>query len=168
MVQNKEMRIENNLNYQIRQMKESDLLSVYDLVQSTIQVSYLEVYPTEAIEFFKNYHEKDNILKDAITGYTIIVQSGGEIIATGTLIGTNIRRVFVRPNFQNQGIGKSVVKRLEEKASLDKLSTLDLSASLISRHFWESLGFTFLRENFLPVPNGKKLIFYEMEKHLHD
>jgi len=27
------------------------------------QVSYADVYPPEAIEFFKNYHNQDNILR---------------------------------------------------------------------------------------------------------
>jgi len=154
------------VNVQLRQMKESDLVSVYELVRNTIQVSYNEVYPVEAIEFFKNYHRKDFILQDAVEGYTIIGESDHEIIATGTLTGTNIRRVFVHPNHQHIGIGKLVVKQLEQKAAINKLSTLDLSSSLVSRRFWESVGFNFLRENYIPVSNEKKLIFYEMLKTL--
>ncbi|MFH0847648.1 MAG: GNAT family N-acetyltransferase [Chloroflexota bacterium] len=149
---------------QIIQMTEADLQSVYELVQNTIQVSYYKVYPVEAIEFFKNHHRKENILNDSIAGYTAIAESNGQILGTGTLLGTNVRRVFVNPTHQHKGIGKLIVYELERKAELEGLFTLDLSSSLVSRQFWESVGFVLSKEDFLPVRNGKKLLFYEMVK----
>jgi hypothetical protein len=52
-------------------MKTTDLAAVYALVQSTIEVSYAGVYPPEAIEFFKNHHSQENIMKDIERGYIV-------------------------------------------------------------------------------------------------
>ena len=150
----------------LRQMKQADLQSVYELVQNTIQVAYADVYPPEAIEFFKNYHNRENMLKDLETGYIVVAEADEQILGTGTLLGTNVRRVYIPPEHQRQGIGKLVVKELERKAKSAGLEKLDLSASPKSRRFWESAGFGLLGEFFLPVAKEKKLIYYEMTKNL--
>jgi GNAT superfamily N-acetyltransferase len=150
----------------LRQIVETDLQFVYELVQNTIQVSYSDVYPPEAIEFFRNYHRPESISNDATMGYVVVAESNGQILGTGTLLGTNIRRVFVKPEHQRKGIGKLIARELERKANSDGLYKLDLSSSLKSRHFWETEGYILLGEFFLPVSNNKKLIFYEMSKTL--
>ena len=65
-------------NMRLRKMKKADLQSVFKLVQDTLQVTYAAVYPPEAIEFFKNYHNRENILKNA-SGYTIVAEYDGQI-----------------------------------------------------------------------------------------
>ena len=153
---------------QIREFnKEEDLRSIYRLIQHTIDTSYHEAYPREAIEFFKEYHSKDNILGDAATGYTVVAECNHEVLGTGTLLGNNVRRVFVSPLHQYKGIGKLIIRELERKASLDKLTTLDLEASLVSRQFWEALGFLVEREDYVLVRNDQKLSYYKMIKTLN-
>jgi hypothetical protein len=49
-------------NIRLWTLKATVLAAVYALVQKTIAVSYADVYPLEAIEFFKNHHSKENIL----------------------------------------------------------------------------------------------------------
>jgi N-acetylglutamate synthase-like GNAT family acetyltransferase len=151
-------------NIRLRLLKLNDVETVYELVQNTIAISYADVYPPEAIEFFKNHHSKENIIKDLKGGYVVAVEAGGQILGTGTLVGTNIRRVFISPQYQRQGIGKTIAAMLERKAKSAGLEKLDLSASLKSRRFWEAMGFVSSGEFALPVANDKKLIFYEMVK----
>ena len=153
---------------QIREFNKEDLRSVYRLIQHTIDTSYHEAYPREAIAFFKDYHSKEHILDDAVTGYTVVAEYNCEVLGTGTLLGINIRRVFVSPLHQYKGIGKLIVRELERKASLDKLTTLELEASLVSRQFWESLGFLVEREDYVPVRNNQKLSYYKMVKTLYN
>jgi len=148
----------------IRQFREEDLPAVHRLIIETINVSYHDVYPQEAIDFFKDYHDEKNILSEAAAGYTIVAEEKGAITGTGTLYGANIRRVFVSPRHQKRGIGELIARELLKKASEKNLTSLDLSASLVSRPFWEKLGFTVRGEYSLPVDNGRKLHFYEMVK----
>jgi len=148
----------------IRKLNKKDLPLVYRLIQNTIDFSYSGVYPPEAIEFFKDYHNKENIIKDAAAGYTIVAERDGEILGTGTLLDTNIRRVYISPSYQHRGIGKLIVQELERKALLKKLSTLDLEGNIVSRQFWEAMGFTIREECFLMVKNNRKLHYYVMVK----
>jgi N-acetylglutamate synthase-like GNAT family acetyltransferase len=156
------------LEVQIRKFNEEDLQSLYRLIQNTIDISYHEAYPKEAIEFFREYHSKEQILNDTATGYTVIAEYNSEVLGTGTLFGTNIRRVFVNPLLQHRGIGKLIVQELERRASVEKIATIDLEASLVSRQFWESLGFVIQREDYVPVRKDQKLCYYKMIKTLDD
>jgi hypothetical protein len=134
------------------------------LIQNTIDISYRGVYPEEAIELFKEYHNRDNILNDAIAGYTIVAEFDGEIAGTGTLLEANICRVFVGPTYPRRGVGILITRELERKATLQKSPTITLQASLVSTQFWESQGYIVKEDNYIPVKNNQKLRFYEMAK----
>ena len=133
----------------IRKFTQHDLWSVYQLVQNTIDISYHEAYLKEAVEFFKEHHPEEQILNDAAAGYTVVAESNREIVGTGTLLGTHIVRVFVDPLHQHRGIGKVIVQELEREASVEESATLYLEASLVSRQFWESLGFIIQKEDLI-------------------
>jgi len=107
-------------NIRLRQMKTTDLEAVYELVQQTIEVSYADVYPPEAIEFFKNHHCQENIMKDIERGYIVVAESGGLLLGTGTIIETSIRRVFINPEYQHQGIGKNHRHQTGEKSQIGR------------------------------------------------
>jgi GNAT superfamily N-acetyltransferase len=148
----------------IRKFKRSDTQSLHRMVQNSIDVSYRGFYPPEAVNYFKEYHSKKDMLQDASAGYTLIADCNGEILGTGTLLGTNIRRVYVNPLHQHQGIGKLIVAALEKKASREMIASIDLEASLVSKRFWESCGYQIDSENFIPLENGQKLNYYNMVK----
>ena len=150
----------------MRQAAENDLSQLLNLVHHTIDISYRDIYHTEAIQAFKDYHSIENLTHDLKTGYIIVAQQNDEIIGTGTLLDTNIRRVFISPEHQQYGLGRRIALELERKARSQGLTSIDLSASLGSRIFWENLGFEFQKEAFITVANDKKLVFYEMTKRL--
>ncbi len=153
---------------QVREFSKEDLSPLRRLITRTIDASYGGVYPTEAIEFFKDYHSEQQILGDATAGYTVVAEHGTVIVGTGTLSGTNIRRVFVDPRHQHRGAGKLIVRELAERASIENSPALDLEASLPSVRFWESLGFVVVRDDHIAVKNGQKLRYFKMVKTLDD
>jgi N-acetylglutamate synthase-like GNAT family acetyltransferase len=153
-------------NIIIRQALGNDLPQLLKLVHSTIDISYRDTYHAEAIQAFKDYHSRKNLTQDMETGHIIVAEQNDEIIGTGTLLDTNIRRVFISPKWQQYGLGRKIALELEKKARSQGLAIIDLSASLGSRRFWENLGFEFQKEAFIPVANGKKLVFFEMTKQL--
>jgi len=54
---------------------------------------------------------------------------------------TNIRRVFIDNRFQGQGLGKLIMKKLEEKALEQGQKIVDLLASLVAKKFYDYLGY---------------------------
>ncbi len=150
----------------IRKFAEGDIQTVYGLLQNTISTSYRGVYPPEAIKLFKDHHSEEQVLSDAAEGYTVVAEDTGEILGTGTLSGDHIKRVYISPLHQHRGIGRLIVQELEKKALAEKLPAVDLGASLVSRRFWESLGYTVQKEEYVPIENDKQLHFYRMSKTL--
>jgi GNAT superfamily N-acetyltransferase len=150
----------------IRKFRPSDLSAVKDLIYNTIDVCYSNVYPQEAVQFFKDWHCDENILKDAKEGYTIVLEKADTIVGTGTVLGDEIKRVFVDPAFQKNGFGKLIMHKLEEKALLQGVSIVKLDASLPSKKFYDLLGYITIEETFLEVENGKRLDYYKMKKPL--
>ena len=149
-----------------RPFVEADLAAVKALVDHTIDVSYAEVYQPAAIAFFKEYHSRGCILGDARAGHTLVIEEEGDLIATGTLLGTNVRRMFVDPTAQGRGLGQALLSSLEEHARVLGLTALDLSSSLPAHRFYLHRGYITDSEQTIPLPGGEALRFYAMSKKL--
>ena len=150
----------------IRRFRPGDLDDVYALVCETIETSYAAVYPPRVVDFFHQYHERAIVVSDAAGGHTIVVRSDGMLVATGTRIGTTVRRVFVRPEWQRRGIGRLVMTELEAEALTDEVERLDLSAALPALEFYLRLGYEVVSEEDYEVAPGQHLEYYEMAKRL--
>ena len=153
-------------NIQIRRFRRGDLPVIKKLIFDTIDTCYPAGYPKEAIQYFKQYHCNKNILKGAAEGHTIVLKKNNRVIATGTILGDHILRVFVDPQFQGRGLGKLIMNKLEEKAISSGIKAVILDASLPSKKFYDSLGYTTLEKTYVKVDNGKKLHYYKMNKNL--
>jgi GNAT superfamily N-acetyltransferase len=128
--------------------------------------SYAAVYPPRVVDFFHQYHEREIVVSDAAGGHTIVVRSDGMLVATGTRIGTTVRRVFVRAEWQHRGIGRQVMAELEAEAVTSEVERLDLSASLPAKDFYLRLGYEITSEEDYEVAPGQHLEYYEMAKDL--
>jgi predicted N-acetyltransferase YhbS len=143
-----------------------DADSLRELINETIDTCYFRIYPQEAIDYFKDYHNRENIVNDILEGHCLILATGEEFIGTGTLLGSNARRVFVKPVSQNMGLGKRIMYGLEEKAVEKGVRIIDLDASLVAYSFYRALGYETQAEDTIPVKNGQSLRYYKMVKEL--
>jgi GNAT superfamily N-acetyltransferase len=150
----------------IRRFCERDLDQVFELVRETIETSYASVYQPAVIAFFHDYHQRENIVSDAEGGHTVVVNSNGAFVGTGTRVETDVRRVFVRPDRQGQGIGRLIMAELEAAALKANIERLDLSASLPAKDFYLRLGYEVVSEEDYEVAPGQHLEYYEMAKDL--
>lgn len=150
----------------IAEPEDSD--SLKELINETIDTCYFLIYPQEAIDYFKDYHNRANIINDILEGYCLILTSGKEFIGTGTLFGSNARRVFIKPAYQNMGLGKRIMYGLEEKAVEKGVRMVDLDASLVAYPFYRALSYETQVEDVIPVKNGQNLRYYKMVKKLGD
>ena len=150
----------------IRKFATEDLNTVKALIYRTIDVCYSSGYSKEAVRFYKDWHCDENVLKDAKEGYMIVLKKDNRIIGTGTFVGDEIKRVFVEPAFQKHGFGNILMQKLEEKALLASIDIVKLDATLLSKKFYDSLGYVTLKKTFLEIENEEKLYYYKMEKSL--
>ena len=152
--------------YHVRDFAAEDLDEVRRLVCATIDACYPDAYPAEAIEYFKQYHSQAHVVDDAGEGYALVVEVDQRIIGTGTLLGANVRRVFVHPAYQHQGFGKLIMRVLEERAWAEGVQAVDLSSSLVSKRFYDRFGYATEKKGSFPVRNGQELVYYAMVKDL--
>jgi len=149
---------------ELREFLTTDLFAVKSLVHRTIAVCYPGHYCLEAVRFFANYHSEQAILQDAKEGCTLVLDRASRILGTGTLVGDEIKRLFIEPGLQRHGLGRLIMQRLESRAILLGIRTVRLDASLPAKAFYDSLGYTTLEETFLSVENGRRLDYFKMCK----
>ncbi|MGA2070336.1 MAG: GNAT family N-acetyltransferase [Sedimentisphaerales bacterium] len=150
----------------IRRFRRSDLAAVKELIDKTIDICYSADYPSEAIQYFKQYHCEENILKGVVKGWTIVLEKNNRLIGTGTIIDNHIMRVFVSPKFQQRSLGKLIMNKLEDKAISSAFKKVKLDASLPSKKFYDSLGYKTREKTYVKLENNKKLHYYKMNKGL--
>lgn len=151
---------------QIQLFNTKDIEELYHFIVDTIQVSYFGYYPEEAIHHFVEYSNKTDILDDAKNNYVIVIKNENKIVATGTLRYTHIKRVFVSPNYQRQGLGKLIMQHLEDKAKQDNLKLVELHSSLFAKQFYDSLNYKMFKIGKVAVENGELLYYQRMAKRL--
>jgi ribosomal protein S18 acetylase RimI-like enzyme len=144
----------------------ADLGAVQLLIHETIDRRYRGVYPPRAVQFFKEFHSRDNILERHRTGVVLVVEDDQDLVATGATVAGEITGVFVHPRFQGRGIGGQVMDRLEEIARRDGHQTAALSISLPSRGFYERRGYMVVETCSDDMGGGERLDYWEAEKHL--
>lgn len=150
---------------QIAPFEPAALEPLLQLIYDTIDQSYAGVYGPAARQFFKEYHCKENVIRDAAAGCTIVATRGGELAGTGTLVGEDIRRVFIAPRFQGRGIGRIMMESLENRARLLGLPRVSLSASLPAQAFYHGLGYR-VTADACDFFDGEPLHYFEMVKEL--
>lgn len=152
----------------VREFREVDTASTFQLMHHTIEVCYTDVYPPRAIAKFKNYHSLEAIHKRAEEGHLLLLLQQGKLMATGTLLDGEICGVFVDPAVQGQGHGKRIMQGLEAHALQIGLPQIRLSITLPSRAFYEGLGYVVVEDDVFDVGEGQKLCFWNAKKSLQD
>ncbi|MEM1045834.1 MAG: GNAT family N-acetyltransferase [Pseudomonadota bacterium] len=152
----------------VRACGPADGATVHGLICDTVDVSYAPVYPPRALAFFKRVHDPDRIAERTLTGLVLLAEVNGVAAATGSLVEDKISAVFVRPSFQGLGLGKRLMRDLEDGARQAGRRQIRLHVSLISRQFYESLGYTIVEAVSEDLGNGERLDFWNAEKSLSD
>lgn len=150
----------------IRRFRVVEVNVVRELICRTIDVSYPPFYPPRAIQLFKNFHSEAKIIERNQKGDILVAENNGKVMGTGSIVETDIFGVFVNPEFQHRGHGKSLMQALEKKAIAYGISEVGLSVSLPSRRFYESLGYKIIKNCTIDVGAGQRLDFWEAKKTL--
>jgi len=151
----------------IRNFEPADLGAVHRLIQDTIDASYAAAYPPRAVAFFKAFHAEADILNRSRTGTVLVAEgSGGALVATGSLVDGQIFGVFVRPDHQGAGLGRAVMRALEQAAVAAGQTEFVLSVSLPSRRFYERLGYEMVEPRSRDVGEGQRLDYWAARKSL--
>jgi N-acetylglutamate synthase-like GNAT family acetyltransferase len=108
-----------------------------------MDTSYQGMYLPQTIEGLKVYHNQENIVADHAKGALIVVvEIDDQVVATGTCMGTYVKRVFVHPSYHRRSLGAMVMDVIETHVSNSGLGFVELFATLPSEEFYLKRGYT--------------------------
>ncbi len=152
------------MDYRIDKFDIRSIDEIYNLIFTTVKHCYRDYYPKEAVDFFLSYHSKDAILKEG--NHLIVLIVDDKIAGTGTLIDTEIKRVFVLPQYHGRGFGSIIMSHLETEALHKGYKITELHSSLFAKRFYDKLGYKFFKLGKTIVGNNEILYFQRMAKQL--
>ncbi|MBP7689472.1 MAG: GNAT family N-acetyltransferase [Thermoflexales bacterium] len=89
---------------------------------------------------------------------------GGAIVFRVRPGDYKLGRIYLDPEFQNRGLGSSVMQLIEQQFPTAERWTLDTPHwAKRNHHFYEKLGYVKVREEAIEELGGLRLFFYEKE-----
>lgn len=144
----------------------SNLCEIYNLVEITIKTIYPMYYNKKIVEFFLKLHNKENILIDINNNRTYILVDNNKLIGTGSFLENHISRVFILPEYQNQGYGSKIMDFLENKIKLNYDYSV-LESSIPSKEFYKNRNYEKLDKKSMLINNGLGFSFDVLKKNLN-
>jgi len=113
----------------------------------------------------KIYTEKGYLENKSKEYQFFILEKNNEIVGFGGLKKNNIKKIYVDPNHQGEGIGATLLNYLEDLASKQGQKELILYAYDNSVPFYKKHGYT-VTEPFIFQRNGVDVPTVKMKKYL--
>lgn len=133
----------------IRAYKSSDLSEIstlfYETVHETTSKDYTKLQQLAWANGTINRAEWDESFR---RNHTLVAVLDKEIVGFGDMENTGyLDRLYVHKDHQNRGIGSEILDLLEQKWQNQGIFSFNTYASITARPFFESRGYTVLREN---------------------
>ncbi len=149
----------------IIQALSTDQQVVYDIVQNTIAGIYPHYYPLGAVHFFQNHHSQERIAQDILEGNVYLLYQNCAPVATVTINGNEINRLFVLPKYQGSGYGGQLMEFAEQIIS-EQYEEVLLSSSFSAQQMYLRMGYSLDRFEKIACEGGDWLCYYLMRKKL--
>ncbi|MCI8851781.1 MAG: GNAT family N-acetyltransferase [Erysipelotrichaceae bacterium] len=150
---------------QYKKAEKEHVTQIYQLVQDTIQAVYPKYYPQRIVSFFSELHSKEAIQADIESASVNVLLLDHRLIGTGTVKENHITRLFVYPEFHNNGYGSLIMQCLEKEIAV-KYDTALLDASLCAVCFYEHKDYQTVSHHVIITEDGYSLVYDVMEKKL--
>lgn len=128
-------------NMHIRLAFESDLHSIKEIVHTNIRKIYPHYYPSGAVVFFLDHHNDENIRIDILNGCVYLqLNKEQQIVGTVTVRKNEICRLFVLPQYQGKGYGRSLLAFAENEIA-KSYGEIVLDASFPAKSIYLKRGY---------------------------
>jgi histone acetyltransferase (RNA polymerase elongator complex component) len=131
----------------IRDFTIQDAVTVREIAHENFENSTSNGFYTEDnCKWYKNrwsMEAMDELSKEQQAGTRIILvaEINSEIVGVAGLVDKDIRMVFTKLNWQRQGIGTSIIQKIEEIAKQKGLTLLTVTSSLNAVTFYQKFCF---------------------------
>lgn len=151
---------------EIRRFRDEDAEEVSALITETLRVTNIRDYTEDYIEELALHMRPENIRNRAAEVNFYVVKDGERTVGCGG-VGpywgrtdeARFTNIFVHPEYQGRGIGKLIVKTLENDGFALKVKRIEIPASITARDFYIKLGYNYKNAN--TALNEDRLIILE-------
>jgi len=131
-------------------VKKNDFEKLHEMIAKTCNISFKDYYPIKFIEkTIENLNAKT--LEDRSKGgHFYVVKDNDKIIGCGAIApywGSDIESVlltiFVDPDYQGRGVGKQIIKTLENDEFFLRAKRIEIPAGMVAIPFYKKMGYDF-------------------------
>jgi GNAT superfamily N-acetyltransferase len=153
-------------NIRIERATLAQTSEIHTLIQLSMVKIYPKVYPSEAVDFFIEYHNLEHIEVNIKEGITLLAFDGNLAIGTINLKDNYLGGLYIHPHYLRQGLGRLLIQKAEAIAKTMNISKIKLEASLGSEEFYLSLGYQKLETKYTPLAHNARLYYFDFEKQI--
>jgi len=153
-----------------------DALSIIRAHRAAIRGTATKFYSSEIIDEWEGpidipAQRVEGFARAMASGEEVVVvaeDSSGLILGFGSIVPGNneLRAVYVRAEHARKGIGRAILRRLEDLARDAGLKELRMDASINAEAFYKANGFIFEAVGEHPMPSGRRMACVRMSKAL--
>ena len=137
-----------------------------ECILRSVEISNSPDYPPAIIDFqLHTHYTMDWLSKKMQSSYFVVALIDNRVVGTGSLDGNEVTTVFVEPDQQQRGIGRTIMAELERYAKSQGIREVVLNSSITARGFYKKLDYALVEETVRDY-QGDKVITYLMKKRL--
>ena len=136
--------------YKIRSFQTEDAEEVSALIAKTLRTVNIKDYSAGYIEDNVSSHSADVLIERAEHGYMYVVCDDSRIIGCGAIAGywgstteSILLTIFVLPEYQGKGIGRSIIQTLEQDEFFLRAKRVEIPASITAAEFYKKMGYDY-------------------------
>ena len=151
----------------VRRFKIGDEKEIVNLIRSARRKANIRDYSDGLIEELCNEINEDIIIERGIKYHTYVVLCGNRIIGVGSVSKyldkeneVQFHNIYVLPECQGKGIGKIIIKCLEDDEYCKNAKKIHIFSSITAMEFYRHMGYSFTKNGYIVDSDGE----YKLEK----
>ena len=152
---------------EIRLFRQEDAVETAQVIKETLRISNSKDYSQEFIEDNILSHSPVVLIERAKTCHMYVVCDNFRIIGCGAIAGywgstteSILLTIFVLPEYQGKGIGKQIIRTLENDEFFLRAKRIEIPASITAVEFYRKMGYDY--KNGIAELDDEQL--YRLEK----
>ena len=145
----------------VRKFRASDANRVAQIIRRCLFEVNIKDYPKRVIDSMCDHFSPQNLIELAKRRDVYVLVHEDKILGTGNLRENNVRSVFVDPDFHRIGVGKRLMKHLENLLKKKGYKTVELFSSVTALEFYKTLGYKAIG-TYQDKDTGKSILMRKM------
>jgi len=135
---------------EIRLLRQEDAAETAQVIAKTLRTSNRKDYSQEYIEDNVSSLSADVLIERAKGGHMYVVCDRARIVGCGAIAGywgstteSILLTIFVLPEYQGKGIGRQIIRTLEQDEFFLRANRIEIPASITAVEFYRKMGYDY-------------------------